>query len=311
MPKKIDEQKSNKKSVSKKHVIVSVSITLLCLAVGGVGGYFIGRMFFPKEQSIDYSKLKDADFEDDQVELMKRFANSKASDYTKEFKCYELANIGINKAKEHEYMVSKTYGEVKAMGVDQSVRATAIRNKENYFLENISASSMLQTGKRFYQDANKVTTHDGSNVSTNRADWKAEPLSELSVEEHEAKWGKDLSRPIIYIVSSKTTFDTSTAEKTNDGYVVRLDLSPKYAVLRYVRQMVEISPIKDPLFHSIQLTIHLDNNLNMISSEVDESYSVVMVVTAESVGHIVDYYTYDVETTIPSLNQDLEYLKGE
>ena len=86
-----------------------------------------------------------------------------------------------------------------------------------------------------------------------------------------------------------------------------MDLSPKYAVLRYVKQMVEISPIKDPYFHSIQLHLYLDANLNLLKSEVEESYSVVMVVTAESVAHVSDIYTYDVETPVPALNQDLEY----
>ena len=257
MPKNENEVKKEKKPVSKVHIIVSVSITVVCLAIGGVGGYFIGKRFFPKEDSIDYSKLSDADFEDDQEALMRRYSVSKATDYTEEFKPYELANISINKIKEHDYVVNKTYGQVNAMGVEQSVRATAIKNKEEYFLENISCSKMVQTGKRFYQSGNTVTTYDGENVEEDKAKWKETPLSELSLEEHEQTWGKDLSRPCIYIISSKTAFDTSSAEKNDEGYVVRLDLSPKYSVLRYVRQMVSISPISDPLFHSVQLNLFL------------------------------------------------------
>ena len=311
MPKNLDKEKNSKKPIDKKHIIISVSITVLCLALGGVGGYFIGKMFFPKNEIIDYSKLKDVDFEDDQEALMKKYALSKSSDYSKDFAPYEIVNIGINKIKEHKYVETKTYGQVNAMGVEQSVRATSIKNEDNYFMENISTSSAVQTGKRFYQSGETIKTYNGSNVSTERADWPETAESELSLEEHEAKWGKQLSRPIIYIISSKTAFETSTATKTDDGYVVRLDLSPKYSILRYVRQMVEISPISDPVFHSVQFTVTLDKDLNIISTEADESYSVTMVVSVESVGHIKDYYTYDVETPIPSLNQDLEYLKGE
>jgi len=307
MPKSKDEKNKEKKPVSKVHVIVSISVTVACLAIGGVGGYFIGKMFFPKNQAIDYSKLSIADFEDDQEALMKRYSASKANDFTKDFQPYELANISLNKFKDHDYVVSKTHGEVKAMGVDQTVRATSIKNKDEYFLENISASSMLQTGKRFYQKGETITTYDGENVEAEKAKWKETPISELSLEEHEEKWGKQLSRPLIYIISSKTVFETSTAEKTEKGYSIRLDLSPKYSVLRYVKQMVEISPVKDPYFHSVQLNLELDNDLNLLTSEVDESYSVVMVVTAESVAHIKDVYTYDVETPVPALNDDLEY----
>ena len=203
--------------------------------------------------------------------------------------------------------MSKQYGQVNAMGVAQTVRAASIKNKEEYFLENISASSMVQTGKRFYQKDGKVTTYNGENVETTKAKWNETPASELSLEEHEAKWGKDLSRPLIYIISSKTSKETSNSEKTSEGYTVHLDLSPKYSVLRYVRQMVEISPVTDPVFETVQLTLHLDSNLNLLSTDVDESYSVVMVVTANSVAHLSETYTYDVETPIPALSQDLEY----
>ena len=171
MPKIKDEQKKEKKPVSKKHIIISVSITVLCIALGGVGGYFIGNMVFRQEQTIDYSKLKDVDFEDDHEALMKRYNSSTASDYTKEFEPYELANIATEKVKQHDYVVAKTYGQVNAMGVAQTVRATSIRNKEEYFLENISASSMLQTGKRFYQKDGKITTYNGENVETAKAKW--------------------------------------------------------------------------------------------------------------------------------------------
>lgn len=307
MPKLKDEAKKEKKPISKVHIIVSISVTVTCLALGGVGGYFIGKLFFPANQAIDYSKMKDVDFEDDQEALMRKYAVSKSDDYTKDFAPYELANISLNKFKDHEYVKSVTHGKVNAMGVEQTIRATSIKHKDEYFLENISASSMLQTGKRFYQSNGVVKTYNGTNAESEKATWADPAESELTLEEHEAKWGKNLSRPLIYIISSKTAFDTSTATKSEDGYVVRLDLSPKYAVLRYVRQMVEISPVKDPYFHSVQLTMYLNNDLTLLKSEVEESYSVVMVVTAESVANISDEYTYDIETPIPTLDQDLEY----
>ena len=296
-----------KKPINKKHLVITICVTLACLTIGGVGGYFLGGLFFPKEQAIDYSKMRDVDFEDDQVALMKRYNATKVDNYVDKFAPHELANISINKIKEHDYFVSKTIGKVDALGVEQTVHATSIKNKEEYFLENISASSMLQTGYRFYQKNDQITTYKGDKVETTKAVWDETPVSELSTVEHEEKWGKQLSRPFIYIISSKTAFDTSTAEKTSDGYRVRLDLSPKYSVLRYVRQMVSISPVKDPIFHSIQLNLLLDKDLNLLSTEINESYSVVMVVTAESVAHINETYIYDVDTSIPSLNLDLEY----
>ena len=185
-----NEIKAEKKKTNKVHVIVSVSVTVACLALGAVGGYFIGQLFFRKNEVIDYSKLNIKDFEDDQELLMKKYNSSKASDYTKEFKPYELANISTNKFADHNFVVSKTYGTVNAMSVEQTVRATSIKHNDEYFVENISASSMLQTGKRFYQKNGVITTYNGENIETNRANWNETPQSELSLEEHEDKWGK-------------------------------------------------------------------------------------------------------------------------
>ena len=309
---KNESEKETRKPLKKKsRVIIAISITLGCVIVGGVGGYFVGNMVFRSQNAIDYSKMNIADFEDDTESLMKKYSSAKTSDYSITFQPYELACIAIEKVKGHDYVMAQTYGEVDAMGVNQTVRATSIKNKDEYFMENISASSMVKTAFRFYQSESKVTTYEGSNVETDKAEWKTKPYSELTTTEHEEKWGKDLSRSIIYIISSKTCFDTSKAEKTDSGYTVRLDLSPKYSVLRYVRQMLSISPIKDPIFHSVQFNLYLDKDLNLLSTEVNESYSVVMVVTAESVAHLKEYYTYDVQMNIPALNQNLEYSKGE
>ena len=312
MRKNEGEKKEKKPLKKRSRIIIAVSVTVACVVIGGIGGYFVGNMVFRSQNAIDYSKYSDLNsYEDDNEALLKKFKSSKATDYTKDFKPYEMACIAIEKIKEHDYVIAKTYGEVDAMGVNQTVRATSIKNKDEYFMENISASSMVKTAKRFFQKDGVVKTYEGNSVKTESAEWEDNPTSELSLAEHEDKWGKDLSRSIIYIISSKTCFDTSTAEKTDKGYTLRLDLSPKYAVLRYVRQMVSISPIKDPIFHSVQFNLYLDQNLNLLSTEVNESYSVVMVVTAESVARLKEYYTYDVQTKIPGLHDNMEYEKGE
>lgn len=296
-----------KKPFSKKKIIIISIIGALSLVALGVGGYFLGQWIYINNNTIDYSKLSETELEDDQVALMKKYSESVASDYTKDFKSYELANIGINKIQNHDYVVSKTIGSAKALGVDQSVRAASIKNKNEYFLENLSVSKLVQTAKRFYQKEDVVKTYNGSEIDIEKAAWNENPDSELSLKDHEAKWGKQLSRPLLYIISSKTTLDTSTATKSSDGYTVKLDLSPKYAVLRYERQIVEISPVTNPIFHKIHLTLKLDNQLNLLSYSVDESYSVVMVILVETAVKLEETYTYDVETKIPNLTEDFKY----
>lgn len=308
---KEEKTKSNSKKNSKKTWIVVAVCAVAFLAIGGTAGYFLGQSYFASKDAIDYSQYSADELEDNYEDLMKRYNEASPSTYLAKFKSYEFANIALNKIGLHENVWSQTYGLVNAMGVKQTVRATSIKEENKYFLENISASSMVQAAKRFYQEGDQVITYNGGSVSTEMATWSENPQSTLSKKEHEDKWGKNLSRPSIYIISKATALETSKVEKDGDGYKVSLDIDPKLGVLRYVKQMIEISGVGSPKFHSIHMEMLLDSDLSLKQTKINEKYSVVMVVKAESEAEISEYFTYDQGKKIPDLKTNCDYSKGE
>lgn len=310
----IKEIESNpvKRNIRKPSKTESVVISILLVTGIGVGtgaGIFFGNSYFASKNGIDYSSMSIQDFEDDVSALMKKYDSTSTSDYTTKFEPYELASIGLAKVKAHDYVMQQSFGQVNAMGVKQVVRSASIKENDKYFLENLSSSSLVSVAKRFYQSGDEIKTFDGSKAEVEKATWSADPLSILSIVEHEEKWGRDIARPSIYIVSSKTTLPTSTAEKTSTGYSVSLDLHPVFSVLRYVKQMTEISGVEAPNFKTINIVYTLDERLNLIKTTVTETYSVVMVVKAESEASLEEYFTYDQHVAIPDLNTDITYSK--
>ena len=242
---------------------------------------------------------------------MNKYEKNHNGDLSKTYKPYELVNISFEKIKNHSYVTQQTFGVVNAMGVKQTIRGVTVKHNDELFMENLSVSRLVQAANRFYQKDDLVTTYDGKNIQTESANWNESPTTSLTKKEHEEKWGKDLSRPYIYIISSQTCLETSNIVKTSDGYLVSVDLDPIYGALRYVKQMCNISHIDPPSFQSINIKYTLDNELNMLKSEVTESYTVVMGVKAKSDATMTEYFEYDKEIAIPDIKSNFTYVKGE
>lgn len=297
------------KAIPTKAKILYSCLIVGFLTIGALGGYLLSKQLF--KPTIDYSSLNEDEFEDNMTSLTRRFTSAnKSSDLSRTFSPVELVEIGIDKIGSHEYVTSKQYGLVKAkvsgVVVNQTVRASSIKNGNKYFLENISKSNMVAEGRRFYQEGETVKTYVGSNVEIDRAVWEESKSSSLTSSEHVAKWGKDLTRPLIYIVSSKTVKSGST-ETTEGGYKVNLELNQVYSVLRYIRQMISISGVSNPVFKSLNLTVELDKELNLLKVTSDEKYDVDMVVTAATEATLTETFTYDSELKIPAIDENLTY----
>ena len=295
---------------NKKRRVIGLSVGIPVCALGLAAGIAVGVLIAPAwfDKEIDYGNIASDSLEDDPEALMKRYKSASRGSYDTTFKPYEIVNIGLEKIKAETNVYSQQIGVVHAMGVEQTIRATSIKNDGKYFLENISKSDMVPTARRFYQEGDEVKTYKGSNVEKTKADWN-DLSSTLTLQEHEDKWGKDLSRPSIYVVSSKTALETSKTEKVSGGYKVSIDLDPVKGVVRYVKQMVNISDVKNPKFHSVHIEYNLDEDLKLMSLHIKESYSVVMVVKAESEGEINETFHYEAKE-IPELTTNVDYPEG-
>lgn len=127
------------------------------------------------------------------------------------------------------------------------------------------------------------------------------------------------SGALIYNLSKSTVkpvgSDSKTqVKKTNNGYQVVVDLdviSQPYSVAYYAVQMKSTGDLaRRPIFSECVLTINLDSELNLISSEFFDHYSAdTGMIAADTTSVITQYYFYGdsnsfngVEVTIPTVD---------
>ncbi len=336
--------KNEKKHLTKKTQIIVIS----CCAVGGIligggAGFLIGHFAKPptiKLDDIDINDIEDAGPIDGQKTLLERYADCKneGKDPTVEFQLYEIASIASQQLAQSENYVAWGYGEVFT-AVNLDILNCSAKNGNKYLEESLSKSQSgaimnIAVCQRDYQEGTNsdspVNSYVGSIPSNIYEPSYANAKETIyTVSEHENIFGKPVSNPSCYVVSSKTVLTETVTEtdpqtgatrvgqskitKTDYGYELYLDLHTTYSVARYYKRMINLSGSTVSLFNYIHLTYKLDNDLNFISTHVDESYVAGMGnIKATANGKLDTYFFTDGSFEIPDINTNIKYpKKGE
>lgn len=295
----------------KTSVIISTVVGAVLIGGGIPLGIFLSDLF--SFNGVDYSNLDASANEDNATALIRRYEADKSKSATELSATYsgaELVMIAENNVGEHENTQTVGIGLVNAaMGVKQSIYSSTVKKGDTYFMENLSKSSFVACAKRFYQAEDEVKTYTGTIIDEKSATWNDSADTELSTKDHDEKWGKDLSRSSIYIVSSKTVLSEEVTQD-GDNLKIHLSLDPLNSVIRYVKQMVNVSDLaQPPAFHSVDITYTIDQRMNLLERDINEVYDVTSfgVVSKNTTGHLVETLYYDGDYQFPSLSENFDY----
>ena len=276
----------------------------------GIGGGVLVYNFFFSFTAYDYSKLSVEELEDDQEALMKKYVHGKdLQTYNNKFKPYELANIAQYNKEAMDCNTTLQVGVVKAMGgsVEQTIRSSTIKNHNSYFMENISRSNFVKVAKRFYGDDTNTKCYVGKCVDVDKGEY--DEFTTCTNEEFTEDWGKPISQSCIYLISSKTTLE-STSEVIGNQIKLSLELHPNYSVVKYVKQMKSVSGLKTPpVFSNVHLDIYLEilnGDLVPVVTDITESYYVNEPIKSDATGTIHEITLYD-DGAIPEVSEKVNY----
>ena len=288
----------------KKSTIIMVSGILSSLVIGGITGTIIA--FTLSDKGVDYLQVH-VD-ENNQKALYEEYLKNPRDPL--EYKPYELANIAFYKYSLNEFTRSEINSSAVAMGVSQVTNGQSIKNKDISFSESVSSSAFVKVAKRFYVQDDKVDIYNGKLIDDkNGLGGQYSTCEEMSVEEYKDSWGKDLSNPVIYTITSETTLNTSSITENDNGYLISLDLDPLKSVTRYVKQMMQMSSLSDaPEFDYVHVEFSLDSDLNLLEMNVKEAYYVWVVGKNYTEATLTEkYMILDEETPIPSIDNVVYY----
>lgn len=293
------------KKPTKRTVVTCVGL-IIAISVGILAGFFLAFELSPK--GVDYSGLDEDGYSDDPQKLYESYLSNTKDPM--EYSPNDLANISIYKYSLNKYTTSTVTSAAKSLGVTQTTHAKSIKNDTEFFNESISESAFVKVAKRFYQSNDVVDIYDGSIVSdSNGISGEYKEKEEFTVEQYEETWGKNLSQPVIYIISSKTTLETSSITASDNGYTISLDLDPLTSVIRYSKQMIQMSSLSNaPEFTKVHVEFEVDKDLNLLEMNVSEAYYVWVVGKNFTEATLNEKYTIlDSAPEIPTIDEKVYF----
>lgn len=305
-----NEQKRTRPKKMSKATKIATSIVVCLSVAGGIAtGYFFGRDYF--RPAFNYDQFDVDALEDDIDALYNCFQKTDASSYLSAFEGFELINIALRNFESEVNNYSIVVGDVNAAGITQTVRSFNIKNDTNLYSESISHSSLVKVAKRFYQSENAIDVFAGTKISVESASYSQDNKETFTLEEFEETYGKTFARASIYIISSKTVLSQTVASE-GDYILVDINLDPQKSVIRYVKQMSEMSGLsKPPTFDEINITFTMDKKLNLIKSNIVEEYEVYKFGYHSSTGKMQETYHAGEYLKIPELDEIYAYTSEE
>ena len=297
-----------KKITCSKKTVVQFSIIALCaISIGVAGGIIAKKKFGPVET--DYAGFDPEMFRADAKSLLKEYE----ANPNKTFTPAELVNIGLEKYRNCENSYSIGVGQASTI-VNQSIRSIQIRNKDDYFEEQISRSSMVSLANRVNANGNNAIVHKGKAKDVEVAEYNEKAISYTS-DEFKSVWGKTLQEMFIYIISNDTVDSNKSSVTKKSGKIyVNLELDVDIASYYYKLQMKNLSDLSAlPTFEYLKQTYVFDSDMTILHSTIDEKYTASMSGITANIQNNLDYYYHANEyLKIPELDEQVSYsVKGE
>lgn len=264
-----------KKIPTKKQLRIRFwSITALIVVVAVFLGQFVGNW-------IVNSYLNIFTFAGDESTLMetestiKKWKN-KSIDNMTPVEAFVVAQYNLENSENYLMVIDGEILATLGVTVSQSVYSYNYRIGDDYYNEYISKSSMVEvaTGYKYNKKENVVHTFKGGAVDKTTAVWKE--YLDLTYDEYKEKCGIYVGQTIDYIVSRQTVNQdkcTALEKQANGNYKFSLSLN-SYATVNYTKKMDFVAGTKAGQFYDIVLNVEVDENLNFVTVNIVEEYTV-------------------------------------
>ena len=169
------------------------------------------------------------------------------------------------------------HGSVLTLGVKQGIYSARKFDGSKYTFESISSGVIsVVSADSFVKNSNEVKQYSGSNVKGDTATWKYN--NSVSLDEYVNAVGNKPSVIHPYIISSKTLKESTDVvfDEETETYSFTLVLDNVLSVIRYARQVKKTGGLGSyPEFSKVVQKVVIDKNWNIVSVDIEETYSAV------------------------------------
>lgn len=296
-----------------KKLLLTYILTIGIAAVAGVGtGIVLKKTIGPIDEMYPEG-FDPKDFSPDTESIMKRYSalSDKSYNGAQSFSDPDLVNVVLEKYKEFENSYSLSIGNANTI-VTQTIRNAQIKNGDEYFEDQISYSSMVALAKRSYQHGKDgmIDVYDGKAYGPEATTYPSTPTETMDKASYKALLGKSLDEMFIYVISEKTTLD-STRKVQGDNIVIDLNLNPNTSTFFYKTQMLNLSGLSNlPPFTEVHLTYTFSKDLVLSHLAIDETFTATKegIPVPAKTNNIIDiYYFADQYLKIPTSEEPIDF----
>ena len=294
-------------------LLLTYILTIGIAAAAGAGtGVVLKRTIGPIDEQYPPG-FDPKNYEADIDSIMSKYnaLSDKTINGVRSFSDSDVVNIALEKYRKLDYCYSIGIGNAYTI-ITQTIRNAQIKNGDQYFEEQISYSNMVNVAKRSLQNGKggEIQLYNGNASGPEKVSYPNSPSATYTSSKYKNYLGKTLDEMFIYIISDKTTLDSSRSIK-GDDVIIKLELNPNLSTFYYKTQMKNISGLSNlPPFDEVKLTYTLTKDLDLKHLSVDETYTATkegIPVPAETHNVIENYYYPNEVKAIPSSNEYIDY----
>ena len=307
-------RRKTKKKLNKnmKKLLLSYILTVGVCAVAGIGtGIVLKKTIGPIDEMYPPG-FDPKEFSPDVDAIWKKYEglSDKTINGVRSFSDAEVMNVAFEKFRRMPNCYFYSIGDAKTI-VTQTVRNAFIKNGDEYYEDQISHSSMVALAKRSYQHGKDgpIIVHDGTPRDSEHATFPQTPTKTFEKEEYKEYLGKTLDEMFIYVISDKTTIDSSRTTR-GDDVVIKMNLNPNLSTFYYKTQMLNLSGLSNlPPFEEVKLTYTLSKDLVLKHLSIDETFTATKegIPVPAKTNDILEYYYHVGEMKIPSWNEEFDF----
>lgn len=297
-----------------KKLLLTYILTIGISAVAGAGvGVVLKRTIGPIDEMYPPG-FDPKEFSPNITEIMDKYngLSDKSFNGVKSWPDSDVVNVVLEKYRNLDNCYSIGIGNAYTI-ITQTIRNAQIKNGDTYFEEQISYSDMVNVAKRSIQKGadGKIELYNGKSSGPEKATYPNSPSATYTPKKYKNYLGKTLDEMFIYIISEKTTLD-STRTTVGDEVKIALDLNPNLSTYYYKTQMKNISGLSNlPPFSEVKLTYTFSKDKLMLKHlSVDETFTATkegIPVPAKTQNKIETYYYPNEFKQIPSSSEMVDY----
>lgn len=297
----------------------------LVLLAAIISGTVLGDWYFKNSLiDVDYSGYKEEELRDDTLvvlaEALGRSAvtEEESTSWLNLAKEKGLSPLSLSPSQnvvlcELNARLASSY-ETEGDGLVSTIATQTVHSRikfdgNAYSFESISKGMLNIANLSVMQkNASTVSFIKGNDIQTDNATWNGNKTN-YSLADYKDMAGGLPGQLIPYIISSKTILEEEKIEiKEIEGeegqklYTFSTKLDPIKSVINYVKQVKMISGLSGyPAFNDITITFTIDEDWNLVKTEILEHYSVFYIVKASCTGTLTTNYVFNKPVTLPEV----------